>query len=82
MYEPIYYTATSLLIFTRLRKLKRLKCPFRVAVIEDTTDFRKDVIYFVNKVYPSNEHRLLYEINGQTYPYNTFEILLLEDLPT
>ncbi|WP_409028816.1 hypothetical protein [Gracilimonas sediminicola] len=82
MYEPIYYTATSLLIFTRSRKLKRLKCPFRVTAIEDTGKFQKDAIYFVHRVYPSEDHRLLYEIGGTKYPYNTFEILLMEDLPT
>ena len=81
MHEPIYYTATSLLIFTRERRLKRIKCPFRVMPLMETEDFRQSAIYFVTRVFPHPTHRLVYEIEGKKYPYNTFQILLLEDLP-
>ena len=76
MYEPIYYTATSLLVFTKERKLKRIKCPFQVIARETINSFEKGSVYFVHRVYPSPENRLLYEINGQKFTYNTFEILI------
>ncbi|MBD3615358.1 MAG: hypothetical protein HUJ22_02210 [Gracilimonas sp.] len=79
MYEPIYYTATSLLIFNKQRVLKRIKCPFRVIPVKDEGGISQSDIYFVNRVYPSEEHRLIYEIEGKKYPYNTFKIVLQED---
>lgn len=81
MYEPIYYTNTSLLIFTRERKLKRLKCPFKVKPINSSETFQEGAIYAVTRVFPSSEFKILYEIEAQNYPYNTFKILLPEDLP-
>lgn len=79
MHQPIYYTATSLLCFTIEKKLKRIKCPFKVKAMESFHEIDKEAIYLVHRVYPSVDHRLLYEINGMQFPYNTFKILLPEE---
>lgn len=70
-----YCDPNSILVVTNRNKLIRLKCPFKVEVIQSIDVFKIDEIKFVEMVKVDPMLQLVYVINGKGYHYSYFRIL-------
>lgn len=71
-----YVSEYSLLVHTRQYGLIRIKCPFKVIVIKSKSELTYKKRYEVERVIQSSDYKILYQIQGNTYRYNTFKILI------
>lgn len=69
-----YCDPHSILVVTNKNKLIRLKCPFKVKVIQSIDVFKIEEIMFVEMVKVDAMLQLVYVINGKAYYYRYFRI--------
>ena len=64
-----------LLIVDEYGKIRFIYCPFKVAKIKNGTDDSKPVEMTVESVKTNRELLLIYQINGELYPYYEFKLV-------
>ena len=73
-----YSSPRELYVVTWNDLLKRLFCPFKVLVLVDVGDLKKDEIKDVDGVKVTLELKTVYVIKGRNYFYYHFEIFVDE----
>lgn len=71
-----YCDPHSVLIVTNRNKLIRLKCPFKIEVIQAIDIFKVGEIKYVEMVKVDSMLQLVYMINGKGYNYWHFKICI------
>lgn len=58
------------------RRLYKVRCPFKVRVLADVTDWKNGDEKWVEKVMVTRDLQMVYLIGGNGYHYYLFQILL------
>ena len=69
-----YVDNNSILIINPGGKLRQLFVPFRVQVLHETSILKKNSWALVEEVQLHKEHKLLYRITTNWWPYNLFRL--------
>lgn len=72
--EVFYLSDTNVLICTK-DKLKLVKCPFDVECVVAVNGIYVGEVRTVWRVLNSEDHKLLYKIQGKLYPYKFFHVV-------
>lgn len=70
------FNPKELYVVTWNNILKRLFCPFRVRVLMEIGNLKKNEIKWVEEVKVTLELKTVFIIEGQAYYYHCFDILL------
>ncbi|WP_242157339.1 hypothetical protein [Aestuariivivens sediminis] len=71
-----YCNPRELYIIAWNNLLKRLFCPFRVAVIDDIGQLKKGEIVMIDEIKVTMDLKTVYLIKGSYYYYHHFDILI------
>ena len=71
-----YSNPKELYIVTWNNFLKQLFCPFRVVVLQDVGELKKNEVYEVEGVMVTMELKTVYLIRGSYFYYYHFDILI------
>jgi hypothetical protein len=66
----------SVLVINPAGKMRQLFTPFKVLVLQATDLFSENSMLIVDEIRPHDEHRLLYHISGNWWPYHIFLITI------
>ena len=69
-----YVDHNSILIINPAGKMRQLFVPFRVQVLHDTTNLKKNSWVIVEEVQASGKYQLLYRVTVDWWPYNLFRL--------
>ena len=69
-----YVTDGCLLLITSKGRLKIIYTPFRVLCIKETNGIPANSWVYVEAVFQHREYKIGYQIHGNLYPYNHFQI--------
>lgn len=71
-----YSHPKQLYIVTWNNVLKLLFCPFKVQVLQDVGELKKDEIVLIEEVKVTSDLKTVYVIKGKSYYYYHFDILI------
>ena len=71
-----YSSPRVIYIVTWNKKLKALKCPFKVCVIKPVNGLEVGQELFVDLIHNTDKLETIFEIKGELYQYYHFDILL------
>lgn len=76
--QPMYrdFKTDSLLVINNIGVVRRIFTPFRVLSIADIGAIKSGTWVYVDRIGVNSKHQLLYEINGNLYLYDLFQIYI------
>jgi hypothetical protein len=69
-----YIDHNSILVINPMGKIRQIFVPFRVQVMQDTTILKIHTWVYIEEVMPHDQHKLLYRVTSNWWPYNIFRI--------
>ena len=71
-----YVDPKSIMVINKQGHIRKLYCPFRVLCIEATGEIPINTWCYVNEVHPNSQMLIVYDINGNQFPYRCFQIFI------
>lgn len=72
-----YIDHKSILVINPTGQMRQLFAPFKVQVLESTTQMAVETWVVVEEILPHEEYKLLYRIGENWWPYNIFRLSVL-----
>lgn len=69
-----YLDHNSVMVINPAGRMRQLYVPFKVIVIEPTISLKQDSWVIIEEVYTHTEHKLIYRVGNQWWPYSIFRL--------